>query len=181
MTTCPLSNRFRSEEEKQSILQLGLEQLKKEAVLPSALRLGKKYRKKIESDFSPLVSIRLIGEEIGHGVFAEEVLKKGSFVGEYRGVIRKNDQIYSAAFNHYCYKYPLVDERGRHFVIDASEGNFTRFINHSYKPNLRPHYAFVEGIYYMVLTCTREIQKGEQLCYDYGRSYWYIRSAPAEL
>jgi hypothetical protein len=63
-------------------------------------------------------------------------------------------------------------------VIDATQGNFTRFINHSNRPNLKPFYAFFDGLYHMILISIKDISKGEQFSYDYGPKYWYIRSPP---
>ncbi len=38
-------------------------------------------------------------------------------------------------------EYPIADRLARNYVIYATKGNFTRFINHSDKPNLNPVYA----------------------------------------
>ena len=102
-------------------------------------------------------------------------------MGEYTGIVRENVRIYFAPLNNYCYEYPVPDALGRSFVIDATRGNFTRFINHSRAPNLKPVYAFFDGFYHLIFLSLKEIQKGEQLSYDYGRNYWLLRSDPEEL
>jgi SET domain-containing protein len=108
-------------------------------------------------------------------------LQKGIYIGEYTGVVRENRRVYFAPLNNYCYEYPVPDGIGKNYVIDATKGNFTRFINHSYEPNLKPVYAFLDGFYHLIFLSLRVIQKGEQLCYDYGRHYWVIRPVPEEL
>lgn len=172
---------FKSKKERFDILTRGLEELRKGNVTEYALKLGERYRKKIETGYCPNVSVRYISEQVGHGVFAEEAIKAGSYIGEYTGIVRENLRVYFAPLNNYCYEYPVPDRIGRSFVIDATEGNFTRFINHSYKPNLNPVYAFFDGFYHLIFLSRREIQKGEQLCYNYGRHYWVIRSVPEDL
>jgi SET domain-containing protein len=174
-------NAFQSEAERQDILSRGLEELRKGNVNESALQFGSKYQERIESDYAPKVAVRWINERVGHGVFTEEDLKAGCYIGEYTGIVRENMRRYFVPLNNYCYEYPVPDSIGRSFVIDATSGNFTRFINHSTKPNLKPHYAFYDGFYHLILLCLRDIQKGEQLCYEYGPSYWYIRDRPEEL
>lgn len=172
---------FESEEERLDILARGLEKLRKGEVSQEALQFGEKYKKTIESDYAPKVSIRFVNERVGLGVFAEENLKEGSYIGEYTGIVRENNRIYFAPLNNYCYEYPVPDSIGRNFVIDATKGNFTRFINHSFKPNLKPVYAFFDGFYHMILLTLRKVEKGEQINYDYGRNYWYVRELPEEL
>jgi hypothetical protein len=172
---------FPSEEEKQVILAKGLEKLQQGAVSREALRLGKKYRQQIEAPYVFPSAIRYINEQVGHGLFAEEDLPPGHFVGEYTGIVRENNQRYFAPLNNYCYEYPVADSIGRSFVIDATQGNVTRFINHSSQPNLKPVYAFLDGFYHLIFLSLRKIQKGEQFSYDYGANYWYVREAPQHL
>lgn len=148
---------------------------------PEALALGKKYRHHIESGFHTQVSIEWIHPKVGYGVFARERIKKCSYVGEYTGMVRENERIYFAPLNDYCYKYPVIDRLGRFFVIDATQGNFTRYINHSYQPNLEPLYAFIDGFYHLIFRTLRQIAPGEQLLYNYGQGYWTIREKPETL
>lgn len=172
---------FQSEEEKKLILKRGLSEQAQGKIPSDALERGEFYHSFIQFDYAPLCSIRWIGRKVGYGVFAEEQIPAESYVGEYTGIVRENIKIYFAPLNNYCYEYPIPDSIGRSHVIDATQGNFTRFINHSYQPNLQPLYAFVDGFYHLILISLRDIEKGEQLSYEYGPSYWYIRSAPQKL
>jgi SET domain-containing protein len=168
---------FQTEETRLEVLRRGL----KESVSEEALELGKKYQREIESAYHPKISVKFISKQLGYGVFARERIKKGAYVGEYTGVVRENVRTYFAPLNNYCYKYPVLDRLGRPFVIDATKGNFTRYINHSYQPNLKPLYAFIEGFYHLIFLSLGEISQGDQLLYDYGQSYWAIRIRPESL
>ncbi len=170
-------NEFESPEEQQEVRRKGL----KMRVQPKARRLGQKYHSQILSAYIPQVSVRFVHPAAGHGLFAEEPLKKGQYVGEYTGIVRRNDRRYFEPLNNYCYEYPVPDEIGRNYVIDATAGCLTRFINHSSTPNLKPCYAYWEGFYHVIFLSLRPIHPGEELTYDYGESYWYIREKPFAL
>jgi hypothetical protein len=167
--------------DKADVLRRGLEELAKGNIPKEAIALGTKYRREIEVGYEPNVSIRWVSEKVGYGAFAEEVIEPDTFVGEYTGVVRENVRVYFQPLNNYCYEYPVPDDIGRSFVIDATKGNFTRFINHSKKPNLKPVYAFLDGFYHLILISLCKIEKGEQLSYEYGARYWWLRDPPEEI
>jgi len=169
---------FESFEDQADILARGQAKHQSNLVSPQALELGQKYFNKIDAAYIPHVSVRWISDKVGYGLFAEEEISEGNYVGEYTGIVRKNDRRYFEPLNNYCYKYPVDDEIGRSFVIDATQGNLTRFINHRSKPNLKPIHVFYEGYYHLIFLALRPIQKGEELSYDYGESYWYLREPP---
>jgi SET domain-containing protein len=172
---------YLSFEDAKDVLARGQAKLQNNLVAPQALELGQKYIEKINAAYIPRVSIRWINDKIGYGLFAEEEILNGSYVGEYTGIVRRNDRRYFEPLNNYCYEYPVDDEIGRSFVIDATQGNLTRFINHSSKPNLQPTYAFYDGYYHLIFISLRLIQKGEEFSYDYGESYWNLRGSPLTL
>ncbi len=165
-------------EDHADVLARGQAKHQNNLVTDLALELGKKFIDKIEAAYIPQVSVRWISDKVGYGLFAEEEIPEGSYVGEYTGVVRKNDRRYFEPLNNYCYEYPVDDEIGRSFVIDATKGNLTRFINHSSKPNLRPIHVFYEGYYHLIFLALGPIEKGKELSYDYGESYWYLRGPP---
>jgi hypothetical protein len=84
----------------------------------------------------PGVSLRHIGEvdgvDYGHGVFTEEFVSKGTYIGEYVGLVSSVSETVTRD-NHYNFQYPSCDGgleiNGREF------GNLMRFINHSTSPN----------------------------------------------
>lgn len=172
---------FETPEAQQDVLTRGLEKLNNSGISEETLMLGQKYKREIEAAYIPDVSVRFLDPKVGTGLFAEEEIETGSYVGEYTGIVRKNDRRYMEPLNDYCYEYPVPDYIGRSFVIDATQGHLTRFINHSYNPNLKPVHVFYEGYYHLIFIALERIKKGAQLSYNYGKNYWYIRRPPLEL
>ncbi len=172
---------FENALDRQEVLQRGLEKLQAGGVTAEALELGARYIEKIQASYIPEVSVRMVGEEVGYGLFAEEEIEAGAYVGEYTGIVRKNDRRYTEPLNNYCYQYPVPDHIGRDYVVDATQGCLTRFINHSYTPNLRPVHVFYEGYYHLIFLAIKRIEKGAQLSFNYGKNYWYVRSAPLDF
>jgi len=166
---------FKNEKLEQALINQGLST----QVDPKHLENGQKWKREIEEGFIPSVSVRFVEENVGYGLFAEEDLLEGAFLGEYVGEVRKNDDHFF--ISDYLYTYPLCDEIGRNFVIDAIKGTLTRFVNHSFAPNLVAQYAFVDGVYHMILITLKPIVRGEQLMFNYGKKYWYVREAPKAL
>ncbi len=145
------------------------------------LALGLQYNREILSSDSLNHSIRFLNDIVGNSLFTEELIKKEQYIGKYTGTIRKNDRRYGYPLNNYCYEYPVPDETGINYVIDGTNGNYTRFINHSNSPNIKPFYAFTEGLYHVIFLAIQDIPKGSQLFFDYGKTYWYIRGTPQVL
>ncbi len=174
-------NAFESEAQQQEIRRRGRKKWESGAVSEEAQALGRRWQDQMSAAYIPAVSVRWLGDSLGHGLFCEEMLEEGSYVGEYTGRIRVNNRRYFEPLNNYCYEYPVPDDLGRSHVIDATEGNLTRFINHSFEPNLRPVHVFYEGFYHLIFLALKRIEKGTQLCYNYGKNYWYIRGEPLNL
>ena len=128
---------------------------------------------------SPM-SIRRIDDLVGYGVFAEAVIRAKDVIGEYTGVLRKIRP--EDAGNHYLAETPAY---GRYdgFVIDGqTEGNITRFINHSHEtPNVSNEFVFHHRRWHRLLRADRDIQIGEQILWDYGMDYWRFRDSPCAL
>ncbi|MBS0653455.1 MAG: SET domain-containing protein-lysine N-methyltransferase [Verrucomicrobia bacterium] len=172
---------FETIADQKEVFAKGMAKLQNHEIKAEALELGKLYADKIHAAYSPPVLIRKIDERVGFGLYAQEKIASGSYVGEYTGIVRKNDRRYTKPLNDYCFEYPIPDQIGRSYVIDATDGNLTRFINHSYQPNLKPIHVFLEGYYHVIFVALRDIEKGTQLSYDYGHSYWHVRYAPVAL
>ncbi len=176
-----LRNEYESPAEQLEILRKGREKLERGEVSLEAMELGQQFAEEIKRAHIVKASPSWINDKVGYGLFAEEVIQPGVFIGEYTGIVRKNNRLYMEPMNHYCYEYPILDSIGRSYVIDATKGNLTRFINHSETPNLRPAYAFLDGAYHCIFFSLCRIEIGTQLSYHYGKSYWYIRGAPELL
>ncbi len=174
-------NAFESDLERQEIRKKGELMQKNREISEESLLLGAQYIPSTP-EMSPPLSIEWINNEIGYGVFTTTLIQKDSFVCEYVGTIRKNDsRRYLEPLNDYCYQYPIVDERGVNYIIDSTSGNLSRFINHSFSPNLRPVYAFKEGYLHLIFLAIKDIQPHTQLLFNYGKNYWYLRGQPFPL
>lgn len=67
-----------------------------------------------------------------------------------------------------CYLFALDQE----YVIDATfYGNKARYINHSCDPNLAAEKIVVDGKTHIVFTATRQIEKDEELTFNYSFEY----------
>ena len=174
-------NTFKSPLEKEIIKLKGLEKQRKGEISEESLRMGNQFKEKIENNYSPSLSVRFVNESVQYGLFTEEDLEKGTYLGTYTGLIRKNEIQFLKPLNNYLREYPVLDEFDRSYVIDAQQGNLTRFINHSNKPNLKVHSIFYDGFYHLVFLTLDFIKKGSQLCDEYKKSYWYMRKKPIDL
>lgn len=172
---------FESTTDQEEVYAKGMLKWRNNEVKPEALELGKRYNEQIQAAYLPSVSIRKIDERVGWGLYTQEAISKGSYVGEYTGVVRKNDRRYIEPLNDYCFEYPVLDQIGRSYVVDATGGNLTRFINHNYQPNLKAVHLFWEGYYHLIFITLQDIAKGTQLSYNYGHSYWHVRFSPVAL
>lgn len=172
---------FQSKKQEKSIVQKGEHLFKKRKIPQKALLLGEKYRSAIENEEHVPFFLRKINSAVGMGLFSKDAMEKDTFIGEYSGVVRKNIREYFTPLNNYCYRYPIEDEWGRDYVIDASQGGPCKWMNHSFSPNVKPEYAFFDGLYHVIFLSLRKIKKHEQLLYDYGPSYWYVRQKPQKL
>lgn len=128
----------------------------------------------------PNIAIEYIDSLVGYGVFAQEKIPAFAFLGEYVGLVRKRTPKIDSN-NDYIFRYLTVGFF-QSLIIDAETmGNFTRFINHSSNPNLSSRFIVHEGQYHIVFITNRRIEKGEQLTYDYGPTYWSGRASPLEF
>ena len=119
-------NAFESLEEEQLIREKGFAQLRNNEVSKEAQELGVRYSEEIAAGYIPPVSVAWIHENVGYGLLAAEDIAARSYCGAYTGIVRKNVRIYFQPPNDYCYEYPVPDEIGRSYVIDATSGHLTR-------------------------------------------------------
>jgi hypothetical protein len=134
--------------------------------------MGIYFDEEIQKGAHPKVSIQYINDKIQFGVFTEQKIPCCAFVGEYTGVIqeRKKRELQGKI---YCVRYTVWEMGRRNFIIDAeTKGNFTRFINHSAKPNLGLQSVYWRGMPRMIFVALKEIEKGTQLTFDYGHFFW---------
>lgn len=135
------------------------------------------FEKSLQRKHTFPIEIKKVNPIVGFGVYATQTIPYLSFLGEYTGVVRKRNRKKDSA-NDYVFGY-VIGPHGTPWVIDAEKkGNFTRFINHSFTPNLTSRWLISDGIAHIILFANQRIEVGEQLTYDYGPLYWRKRAYP---
>ncbi len=129
--------------------------------------------------------IEFVSDAVGYGAFADDDIKMGEYIGEYTGLILDEESLKTLeafdkryAWTIYPPQWAGITQR---FSVDAKKFcNFTRFINHSYKPNVVAVTLYCADGWHMTYIALKPIKKGEQLLVDYGKGYWYDRQ-PVDL
>jgi len=113
---------------------------------------------------SKLPKTKVKRSSAGLGLFAEEDIKKDTFIIEYTGEKITTDE---------------ADERGgqylftlnKKYVIDGKgRENKARYINHSCRPNCEAEID--EDDWKINIYSKRNIKAGEELAYHYGKAFW---------
>lgn len=162
---------FETKESFEEVLSIVADAKQGDLIPPEKIWMGIYFDKEIRKGSHSPVSVKYIDSEVGYGVFAEKKIPACSFIGEYTGVIlqKKPSQLKKKI---HCLRYTTWEGK-KNFVIDAEKkGNFTRFINHSSKPNLGIQAVYWHGVPRMIFVSMKEIQEGAQLTFDYGPLYW---------
>ena len=98
----------------------------------------------------------------GLGLFATELIPKGTRIIEYTGPRVPNDVVEKSNGKYFF----AVNKR---FSIDGSgRGNIARYINHSCRPNAEA--TITRGRVW--IWSKKDIEPGEEIAYDYGREYF---------
>lgn len=120
------------------------------------------------------MSIRWINEQVGHGVFAEDDLPAGGFIGIYGGVVKDRNLVHD---KDYAWAYPQETLQGGRMTLDAKEkGNELRLINDGKDPNCVVKYIpGSDGLWHVCYIAQKDIKKGDQLLISYGPAYWETR------
>lgn len=106
--------------------------------------------------------LRVKRSKTGLGVFAEEPIKKGSCIIEYKGRAVSDKEQYENRGKYLFWT-------GRDTMIDGNiPGNTARYINHSCVPNCEVDIKN-RRIY---IFAVKNIKAGDELHYDYGEEYF---------
>lgn len=141
-----------------------------------ALVYGNRYHQELLLGTEAYSDLKWINQEVGYGLYAQTDLAQGTFIGEYTGLVCHNNPYYK--MSNYCFNYPIVKSKNTLSIDAEPYGNLTRFINHSFHPNLDILHAFHSDLYHVILVANQLIKKGNHLTYNYGHSYWYLRGTP---
>jgi len=101
----------------------------------------------------------------GLGLFALEQIQKKDFVIEYKGK-KIPTKVADTLGTKYLFE---IDEK---WTVDGSDkkyGNEARYINHSCEPNCE---AEIDEYDHILIYAIKNIKKGEELNYDYGKEYF---------
>lgn len=107
----------------------------------------------------------------GLGVFAKEIIKKGSFLGNYVGEIRDKDHK-----GPYVFSVIVNGEQLKIDSIDINKSNYTRYMNcalNQQDENVIVIRCENEGLMNgkLCFFAKRNILIDEELCFDYGDEY----------
>lgn len=110
--------------------------------------------------------VRIGRSRTGLGLFATDLIKKGSRVLEYRGrKITTKQAIWIEDNTENRYVFEINDK----WSIDGSpRWNMARYVNHSCRPNVEA-YQYAERIFYRAKWT---IQPGSEITVSYGRDYF---------
>lgn len=110
----------------------------------------------------------------GYGLQLQEDIPKGRFLIEYVGEVL-DMPAYEARQREYASKghkhFYFMTLNGSEVIDACAKGNLGRFINHSCEPNCRTEKWMVNGEVCIGLFAIRDIEKGEELTFDYN----YVR------
>lgn len=171
---------FESQEELEQVLATAAKAKQGDKIPAEKIWMGIYFDKEIRKAIHPPVSIRFVDEEVGFGVFADKKIPACSYVGEYTGLVQERPPKQLKDKRH-CLRYTTWEGK-KNFTIDAEQkGNFTRFLNHSSKPNLGVQSIYWRGIPRMIFVSLKEIKEGGQLTFDYGPLFWKEMRKPPKL
>jgi hypothetical protein len=120
--------------------------------------------------------MKYISDKVGHGIFAAADIKKGDYIGDYTGILYDSKVRASRNFDpNYTWNIipPVNSGIKEVFLVDAKFScNFTRFINHSFDPNVVPINIYGPDGWHLIYVAYRDIKKDEQILVNYGPGYW---------
>ena len=127
-------------------------------------KLTKKFSSLILDEKIASVSIGKCS--FGFGLFADKLIKKKQFIGEYTGYLQ------TGKGGSYCWDYPPIEGIDNVELSALCAGNETRFINHSFKANCIAEHLPIDNIYTIIILVKKNIYPGQQLFLDYGDNFW---------
>ncbi|VDL72766.1 unnamed protein product [Nippostrongylus brasiliensis] len=120
----------------------------------------------------------------GWVVRALRSIRKGAFIGEYTGELLSDAETARPERTDTYFFETRVGERL--YTVDARMyGNFTRFINHSCRPNATVGMvvweAQLEQLSHICIFATENIPQGVEITISYGQSWWDAKVSDASF
>jgi SET domain-containing protein len=105
---------------------------------------------------------------IGKGLFTKVNIPKETTIGYYAGKVLTDEEVEEEPYISSVYLLWVCKD---HWIYGEGEfANYTRYINHSDRPNLELITSFRwKTARFQTL---RKIKAGEELFFDYGKDYW---------
>lgn len=135
----------------------------------------------INQQYQAPLYLKYINQKVGYGVYANEHIHANDIIGEYTGKVISQQNVLTKSVKERTYIMEIVGCLAGYYwpeslYIDACEaGNFTRYINHSYTPNVMGKQIFDGKWWHILLVAGCEIAQDQQLLIDYGKNYWYLQ------
>jgi SET domain-containing protein len=120
----------------------------------------------------PSKQFRVGRSKTGLGLFATELIRRGTLIVEYKG--RKLPNKVADAMADRGSKY-LYEINNRWTIDGSSRRNVARYANHSCRPNAESDVTRQKKI---IIRAIRKIQPGQEITYDYGSDYFDLIIKP---
>ena len=151
--------------------------------------LHEDWAQRISCQYHAPVYLKYVNPKVGFGVFADSPIKRFEAIGEYTGLLcveddSKCEESFDYAIDAGYYASSTSEDRLTLYIDAAKCGNFTRFINHSYIPNVNAHTVFSnkDGLWHVMYRAIKDIGQDSQLLVNYGTDYWTTRNIePVDL
>lgn len=108
------------------------------------------------------VEVKVKKSKTGLGLFAFEDIPKNICITEYTGRQIKGEEEYTSTSKY------LFEVHTRLTIDGRDKNNIARYINHSCRPNCEP-VIYKSRVYIFSI---KNINKDDELTYDYGKDYW---------
>ncbi|KAJ0107487.1 hypothetical protein J7T55_007676 [Diaporthe amygdali] len=102
---------------------------------------------------------------MGKGAFANQLIPRGTIIGEYLGRLHPLMTLHGG--DRYIFYFNEAAD-----VSAYQYGNITRFVNHHCKPNITAQLVMYGRRRVIVYTANQDIQTGDQVFVSYGRGYF---------
>jgi hypothetical protein len=117
-------------------------------------------------------SFRVGRSKTGLGLFATDVILKGTIIAVYRGRYLRNEEADKLADRGNKYLYEINNR----WTIDGSNRrNLARYANHSCRPNAESDVTRQKKV---IIRAIKKIRPGDEITYDYGEDYFDLIIKP---
>jgi uncharacterized protein len=111
----------------------------------------------------PELSFRIGRSATGLGLFATDVIEKGTFIIEYIGPKITSEEVQRRRHTRY-----LFEINSRWTIDGAPRWNTARYINHSCRPNAEATVSRGK----IRIKAIKRIKPGDEITYNYGKNYF---------